>query len=176
MIKKLLLTLASIIILSTPTFAFDLQSSPFGMTGINTSSEMQQYLIPVGKKIISNFQLPDTNENYSTIVQFKIDQKGKLSDLKIIQSSGNQDYDNRVLSAVKKSAPFPTHNFDEYESDSFLLNMDLGIIKLIKMLSELSPELMNMDLEKMLEPTQNKEKVTPGKKFINPYDIEKGLE
>lgn len=133
---------------------------------------MQQYLIPVGKKIISNFDLPDTNQNYSTIVEFKIDNKGKLTNLKITQSSGNKDYDNRVLTAIKKSEPFPAHNFSPSENDHFLLNMDLGVIKLIKMLSGLETNIMNTDLNQLLQ----NEQTPKGKKFVNPYEIEKSLE
>lgn len=178
MTKKIFLTIAFIITLALPSCAFDIQNNPYDIVGINISSEMQQYLIPVGKKIISNFELPDTNENYSTIVKFKIDQKGKLSNLEIIQESGNKDYDNRVLSAVKKSAPFPAHSFDETESECLILNMDLGIIKLIKMLLELDSNLMNFDFNKLMQsekPTSKQQKPT-GKKFINPNELEKSLE
>ena len=178
MTKKIFLTIAFIMILALPSCAFDIQNNPYDILGINTSSEMQQYLIPVGKKIISNFELPDTNENYSTIVKFKIDQKGKLSNLEIVQESGNKDYDNRVLSAIKKSAPFPAHSFDETESECFILNMDLGIIKLIKMLLELDSNLMNFDFNKLMQsekPTSKQQKPT-GKKFINPNELEKSLE
>lgn len=179
MIKKILFTFILLIIFISTAFAFDMDTSQLDFLTINTSSEMQQYIIPVGKKIISNFDMPDTNQNYSTIVEFKIDNNGKLTDLKITQSSGNKDYDNRVLAAVKKSSPFPAHNFDPSENDRFLLNMDLGVIKLIKMLSGLETNIMNMDLNQLLQneqPTIENKPTPKGKKFVNPYEIEKSLE
>lgn len=179
MIKKILFTFFSLIIFTSTAFTFDIDTSQLDFLTINTSSEMQQYIIPVGKKIISNFDMPDTNQNYSTIVEFRIDNNGKLTDLKITQSSGNKDYDNRVLTAVKKSEPFPAHNFSPSENDHFLLNMDLGVIKLIKMLSGLESDIMNMDLNQLLQNEQPpiEEKQAPkGKKFVNPYEIEKSLE
>ncbi len=185
MIKKIFLTLGSLIILASNAFAFDMPEGTIGISPLGGTPQMQQYSLAVGKKIIANFNMPDTGSNLAALVIFKVDKTGKLTECEIVQSSGNTDYDNRVLTAVKNASPYPAPNFDEATDVGVLLNMDLNIIKLIKMLSGLDSDLMNMDLEELLPSlNQFETETTPqqiptkptGKKFVNPYEIEKSLE
>lgn len=48
-----------------------------------------------------------TNRSVRTQVYFQIDRNGNISDIKIEQSSMNDEVDNSALAAVRNSAPFP---------------------------------------------------------------------
>lgn len=174
MLKKIFITISSLIIFACTGFAFDMSQETVGISPFGATPEMQQYSLAVGKKIISNFDMPQTNASLATLVLFKVDKTGKLVEYKIVQSSGSTDFDNRVLNAVKKSSPYPEPNFDEPTDVGVLLNMDLNIIKLIKMLSDLDTNLMdfNMDLEQLIpQEYQTQPTTVPGKKFVNPYEL-----
>ena len=84
------------------------------------------------------------------------------------QSSGNDDYDARVIAAVKKSSPYPVPGFQEAEEVGVILNMDLSIIKLVKMLSEGGFDRLDIN-DLQLEPEVQQ---PSGKKFVNPYELE----
>ena len=133
MIKKIFLTIGSLIIFASNAFAFDMPEGTIGISPLGGTPQMQQYSLAVGKKIIANFNMPDTGSNLAALVIFKVDKTGKLTECEIVQSSGNTDYDNRVLTAVKNASPYPAPNFDEATDVGVLLNMDLNIIKLINL-------------------------------------------
>lgn len=112
--------------------------------------------------------MPQTNENLATVVVFKVDHSGNLKSYEITQSSGNDDYDARVIAAVKKSSPYPVPGFQEAEEVGVILNMDLSIIKLVKMLSEGGFDRLDIN-DLQLEPEVQQ---PSGKKFVNPYELE----
>lgn len=190
MLKKILITIIFILILSGKVFAQDFSSDMTVVSPMLGDPELQAYSLEVGKKIIKNFELPSTDGNLATIVTFKVDKNGKLLSYEITQTSGNTDYDNRVISAVKKSSPFPPPSFQEGEEIGIILNMDMNILKLVKMLENFNLDfnfdsnLVPEDLENILSPQeypapkapQINTKTPSGKKFVNPYDIEKSLE
>lgn len=173
MIKNIFLILALLIGINIPVYSFDLVNPNSDFIHLpNTSPEVQEYTVKVAQKIINNFEMPNSDENLTTVISFKIDTKGNLIKYEIIQSSNNEDYDNRVISAIKKSSPYPTpplvKNAVEFE---VLLNMDLSIIKLIKMLSgelDFAPALP----APLAQPENFPQKPT-GMKFVNPEDLEK---
>ncbi len=190
MIKKIFITIAFILILSGKGLAMDFSSDVTAISPMLGSPEMQAYSLEVGKKIIKNFELPTTDDNLATLVTFKVDKNGKLLSYEITQTSGNTDYDKRVINAIKKSSPFPPPSFQEGEEIGVILNMDMNILKLVKMLenfdldfnfdSNLLPEDLENIFSQQEYPAPKKPQVntkTPsGKKFVNPYDIEKSLE
>ena len=161
MFKKIFILIATFITLASSTFAFDMSDSQIFIDP-NSSPEVQAYTLSVAKKIIANFQIPQTQDNLATVVIFTIDSKGHIKNYEVSQSSGNKDYDNRVTTAVKKSAPYPTPSFQDAEEVGVVLNMDLSVIKLIKMLSEgFDPQ--NLQIDPQIKQQQ-------GKKFVNPND------
>ena len=197
MLKKIFIILFLSLSLSGRVFADDLTQSMTAISPLLGSPEMQAYSLEVGKKIIKNFDLPQTNENLATLVTFTVDKNGKLIDCEITQSSGNQAYDNLVINAVKQSSPYPAPAFNAGEELGVVLNMDLNVLKLIKMLSDSNLDLdMDFNLDSLFsqeepsiqeetpagkQPPQSKPKTpqrqkSSGKKFINPYEIEKSLE
>ena len=197
MLKKIFIILFLSLSLSGKVLADDITQSMTAISPLLGTPEMQAYSLEVGQKIIKNFDLPQTNENLATIVTFTVDKNGKLIDYEITQSSGNQNYDNMVISAIKQSSPYPAPAFNDGEELGVVLNMDLNVLKLIKMLSDSNLDLdMDFNLDSLFsqeepsvqekkparkQPAQTNQK-TPqihnpsGKKFINPYEIEKSLE
>ena len=49
---------------------------------------------------------PQRHQNVSIVASFKLDRNGNISDLTIKQSSGNAEFDNSTLEAVRSVAPF----------------------------------------------------------------------
>lgn len=64
------------------------------------------YLNRLQNKVKSNWILPHGQNDKKTIIQFIIDNEGKIENSKIIRSSGDQDFDNTALTSISKSAPF----------------------------------------------------------------------
>lgn len=191
MMKKLFILLITLIGLNIPTFALDFDDPNIMLSILqNGSPEVQEYNLKVAKKIIAKFEMPKTNKHLATIVIFKIDTSGNLVEYNIQQSSGDNDYDNRVVTAIKNAAPYPVPTFIENDGAEVMVNMDLSIIQLIKMLSDQ----FNYPLDSLIPSgntstpgsTQQKETqtTTPSQKdyektiqqpsgirFINPNDI-----
>lgn len=182
MLKKIFLLLAILIGLNLPTYAFDLNDPTSFMQLSNSSPEVQAYNLQLAKKILANFDMPDTDEHLATLILFKIDENGNLIDYEITQSSGNTDYDNRVISAIKQSTPYPKPTFKEATEVGVILNMDLSMLKLIKMLSQqfdydLSaptqqlPQTPKVEPQVEQKPLPNPQKPT-GMRFVAPEELE----
>lgn len=183
--KKIFAILITFIGLTLPTFALDLSDPTSYMQLSNTSPEVQAYNLVLAKKILKNFDMPNTDEHLATLILFKIDTDGNLIDYEITQSSGNTDYDNKVINAIKDSAPYPKPTFKEATEVGVLLNMDLSMLKLIKMLSQqFDYDLETLNPPQTIQPTQtidtpkNEQETIPnpqkptGMKFINPDELE----
>lgn len=179
MFKKLLILFTGLLLCTAAVradelsdfFGSDIAGGGLVSTSL-TSAELQEYSIKAGTKIINNFKMPQTSQNYSTLLIFKVDKNGKLLKYEISQSSGNADYDARVIDAVKKSSPYPPANFQQDGDLTLVLNMDLSIIRLIKMLStDLNlNELLNQSGIQKQAPAQKQ--YPTGKKFVNPSAID----
>ena len=52
-------------------------------------------------------QAKKRNQQGQVVIQFKLDNKGQVSDLSVHKSSGSRILDRAALKAVQKSAPFP---------------------------------------------------------------------
>jgi len=175
MIKNLLTLFIVLIGLNLPSFAIDL-SDPGLFTDIQSLSfGNREYDLEVAKKIMSNFEIPDTKEHLATLVIFKIGTDGSLVEYQISQSSGNTDYDNRVITAIENAAPYPLPKNQQADEIEVVLNMDLSIIQLIKMLEQFdspltSPTEVQTPLPAPKQPEQTI-KQPKGVKFVNPDDI-----
>ncbi|MDR1327299.1 MAG: TonB C-terminal domain-containing protein [Heliobacteriaceae bacterium] len=64
------------------------------------------YMKTLQKDIKANWKPPKADENIRVVAQFKINKNGKLSDLKLIKSSVNEEMNNAALEAINKTAPF----------------------------------------------------------------------
>ena len=64
------------------------------------------YLRNLGQKITTNWMQAPYNKDMSTIATFKISKDGSLSDLHIVKSSANKDFNTQSINAINSSAPF----------------------------------------------------------------------
>lgn len=71
---------------------------------------LQLYTDKVHQRISRNWRIPPgvpTDGNMQAIVFFKVDQSGRVFDVRVNQSSGNAAFDEYCVSAIRKSAPLP---------------------------------------------------------------------
>ncbi len=71
---------------------------------------LQLYTDKVHQRISRNWRIPPgvpTDGNMQAVVFFKVDQSGKVFDVRVNESSGNAAFDEYCVSAVRKSAPLP---------------------------------------------------------------------
>ena len=78
----------------------------------NESSEtlmdktFSDYMPNMQKKIKDNWNPPKRNSQLKTILSYQIGKSGELLEYKIILSSGDDEFDNIAVDALKKSTPF----------------------------------------------------------------------
>jgi colicin import membrane protein len=71
---------------------------------------IQTYTTEVHRKIRRNWTIPPgvpMDENLATSLVFKVEQTGKVIDVRIVSSSGNSVFDNYCRQAIIKSSPLP---------------------------------------------------------------------
>lgn len=78
-----------------------------GGAGILKSPEFFQYYGLLERHIRSGWNWHDLRQSYMAIVSFKINPDGRISGIYLVESSGNNLYDQSVLRAVKKASPVP---------------------------------------------------------------------
>lgn len=64
------------------------------------------YTNSVQSKVISNFAPPKSKEPLSATISLLINKDGSVASHKIIESSGNADFDSAAMKAVELSIPF----------------------------------------------------------------------
>lgn len=71
---------------------------------------MQLYTNKVHRRISRNWRIPPgvpTDGSLESIVFFKVDESGRVYDVRVDKSSGNPSFDEYCVSAIYKSAPLP---------------------------------------------------------------------
>ena len=71
---------------------------------------LQLYTDKVHQRISRNWRIPPgvpTDGNMQALIFFKVDQSGRVFDVRVNESSGNAAFDEYCVSAVRKSAPLP---------------------------------------------------------------------
>lgn len=78
------------------------------LTGVN-KLQVDQYVGTVHQHMIDHWVLPEymKNRNFRTDVLVRFDEAGNILEKTIVKSSGNQGFDDLVLSAIQKSSPVP---------------------------------------------------------------------
>ncbi|HEY9731673.1 MAG TPA: TonB family protein [Drouetiella sp.] len=69
--------------------------------------DYQTYMTYVQTRIKRHWQPPHLHKSSSTGVQFTVNQSGSVSNIRILQSSGDLGVDNAALAALKEASPFP---------------------------------------------------------------------
>jgi len=80
------------------------------ITDKKTLELLKPYVNSVENYIKTKWQLPNGKENKKAVIQFRIAYDGRLLNYKIINSSGDQDFDNAVLKTmqnIERFAPLP---------------------------------------------------------------------
>jgi TonB family protein len=75
--------------------------------GVVKGMEFIIYQNQMLNSIKDNWAWVGQKSNLKVVVHFSIKENGEISGLKVVQSSGDQSYDESVLRAVKKSSPLP---------------------------------------------------------------------
>ncbi|OIQ19065.1 MAG: hypothetical protein BM556_07200 [Bacteriovorax sp. MedPE-SWde] len=80
-----------------------------GGAGVNSGDLFDTYATSVSEVIRQNWKLPGylLGKDLKCRIQVFISSRGKLLKFKVIESSGNTDYDQRALVAIKKVGSFP---------------------------------------------------------------------
>ncbi len=69
-------------------------------------NDFSQYMTNVNEKLQKNWTPPDFLEEAHTRILFKINRDGEIYSARIIESSGDNIYDESAINALKKSMPF----------------------------------------------------------------------
>lgn len=171
--KKIFILCVATLILGTAGYAVEYYGGNTYESSIETTDPVaQSYALSVGPRIFMNLKLPNTQADLTTKVLFKIADNGSLVSSKIIQASGNSDYDARVLDAIKRSAPFARPTYPEITTQGVILTVNSNMVKFIQ------SSLNGVDLENLLpganQPAQKPViqkpvvKQTGNKKFVTP--------
>lgn len=75
---------------------------------VATEAEIEDYVTMVESRIKGLWVIPDllSAQELKAVVIFGIDKHGEVSNLRFKQSSGNTPYDQSVIRAIRKAAPF----------------------------------------------------------------------
>jgi TonB family protein len=78
-----------------------------GSAGILQDPEFLSYYQTVQERIKKAWSFAGGNSNLTTEALFAIDSSGQLTGVKIIDSSHDTAYDDSVVRAIRRAAPFP---------------------------------------------------------------------
>jgi periplasmic protein TonB len=78
-----------------------------GSVGIQKDPEFLLYYETIRKRIKDAWSFPGANNELSTAVLFAIGSNGELTGVKILESSHDKAFDNSVVRAIRRAAPFP---------------------------------------------------------------------
>jgi TonB family protein len=65
------------------------------------------YVTLMEKRIMSVWRLPENSEGKKVVVFMKLDRAGRVSDVRVEKSSGDEAFDESALRAVRTASPFP---------------------------------------------------------------------
>jgi len=80
------------------------------------------YMLYLQKKLKSNWRPPKLAYNTKVTVEFQVLQDGTIINEKIIESSGNRDFDNAAILALKKSIPLRSLPEDLKQEKEVIIN------------------------------------------------------
>lgn len=128
--KKIILILVAILTLSfIPQMSFATSKTNSKSTQIEEiPAEFGPYMRKMQMNIKKNWNPPKYNKNCKIVAIYKIQQDGKISNIRIKKSSGDKNMDNSAIKALKKSSPLSPlpYGFKEKSVDvefSFDYNM-----------------------------------------------------
>lgn len=70
-------------------------------------SGYSQFRDLIQRRMRSVWRLPEGSESLSTKVLLSLSRDGRISNVEVFRSSGNEAFDNSVLEALQRASPFP---------------------------------------------------------------------
>lgn len=93
--------------------------------GVQMPPEFFTYRQLLRSRIRSGWRWFDVKTSLVTRVSFRIDRQGEISDVQVVSSSGNREFDDSVLRAIAKANPLPPPPDSVYEQFKYvLMNFD----------------------------------------------------
>jgi TonB family protein len=77
---------------------------PFLATAMDDAANT--YVNQIEKRIMTVWHLPERSAGLTVGLRMNIEQSGNISDLRVIQSSGDEKFDASAIEAVRRAAPF----------------------------------------------------------------------
>jgi TonB family protein len=65
------------------------------------------YVNEIEKRIMTVWHLPAKSVGLTVALRMNLEQSGSISDVRVIQSSGDEPFDASAIEAVRRAAPFP---------------------------------------------------------------------
>lgn len=90
----------------TTTLAYDTEIFDRQTSNVQVKQTFSDYMDNVQTKLKNNWRPPDFMENCHIRVVFKVNRDGKIISKNIVESSGNDVYDESAIVALMKSQPF----------------------------------------------------------------------
>jgi protein TonB len=79
-----------------------------GLLAAAAAATFDQYLEEVRKRVEAAWKPPAKSAGLQAVARFTLDRAGRVSDLKLVKSSGNRQFDESALQAVRANTPFPS--------------------------------------------------------------------
>lgn len=121
---KKILVLFVLLFFAFPVYSIETTDSPTEIKLVDNNNQTNSinkvdfnpYMKKVQMDIKNNWKPPHSSDSLRAVAFFSIDKQGNMLDERIKQSSGNTEYDNVVLKAIRKTAPFAALP-DEYKGE-----------------------------------------------------------
>ena len=65
------------------------------------------YINQIKRRIMAVWRLPKNSEGLKVVIWMNLDKAGRISDVRVEESSGDEKFDASALQAVRRAAPFP---------------------------------------------------------------------
>ncbi len=111
--KKLICLFISFVLLGVINFTFadnpnvsKKNNSAQEKKSSETSVDFAPFMKKLQRDIKLNWKPPKKNESNRVVLLFTVSKNGKVSNIKVLKSSGYKDVDKAAIKAVKDTAPF----------------------------------------------------------------------
>ena len=71
------------------------------------ASDAEIYLNQVERRIMAAWSLPATSHGVKVVLRMNLDVSGRVSDVRVEKSSGDEKFDASAIQAVRRASPFP---------------------------------------------------------------------
>lgn len=101
------------------------ESSYISLSGTNTGTEKDEYILKIQHLIRMNWEIPTWADlkNKKILLNCIFNSDGTIKNISILQSSGEKEIDDTAINAIKKAEPFPE---PPYKFKDILVNEGLN--------------------------------------------------